>query len=264
MSTGRRKRDVRRRDELVMDHLDLVRILASRLGRRLPQQVELSELISVGVLGLIDAANRFQPSIGVPFDAFARRRIQGAMLDALRRLDWVPRSVREQRRAYDAAVVRLRLSLGREPNHAELSKDLGLSAAEYDRMRDRIRHAELAALQPLDDRRPDDLELAPTPEADQHTRLERLELRRWLAAAVTRLSERERQILTLSYIEERTLAEIGRVIGVGESRVSQLRSRAIDRLRSSLSDWLDLQQPGFAASVQSPDGFTGQLGAGEY
>lgn len=264
MSTARGKADIRRRDELVMDHLDLVRILASRLGRRLPQQVELSELVSVGVLGLIDAANRFEPATGVPFDAFARRRVHGAMLDALRRLDWVPRSVREQRRAYDAAVARLRQSAGREPNHAELAKALRLSAAEYDRMLDRIRHAELAALQPLDDRRPDDVELPLPPDVDQHTRLERLELKRWLAVAVTRLSERERRILTLSYIEERTLAEIGRQIGVGESRVSQLRSRAIARLRSSLSDWLDLQQPAFTPSVQTPGSFAGQLGAGDY
>jgi RNA polymerase sigma factor for flagellar operon FliA len=110
--------DQRQRDELVMSHVDLVRAMATRLSRRLPPQVETAELVSVGVMGLIDAATRFQPSLGVPFDAFARRRIHGAMLDALRRLDWVPRAVRERRRAIDGAIGRLRNALGREPESA--------------------------------------------------------------------------------------------------------------------------------------------------
>src|SRR5690606_10929663 len=103
--------DPGQRDALVMAHVDLVKSMASRLGRRLPSQVELSELVSVGVLGLIEAANRYQPSLGVPFDAFARRRIHGAMLDALRGLDWVPRSLRKLQRDLDGTIAGLRHTL---------------------------------------------------------------------------------------------------------------------------------------------------------
>ncbi|MEQ1908923.1 MAG: sigma factor, partial [Vicinamibacterales bacterium] len=105
--------DLETRDRLVMEHVGLVRALAGRLAHRVPSQVEVSELISVGVLGLIDAASRFKPSLGVPFDAFARRRIHGAMLDALRDLDWAPRSVRKMGRTMDGTVARLRHELGR-------------------------------------------------------------------------------------------------------------------------------------------------------
>jgi RNA polymerase sigma factor for flagellar operon FliA len=105
------------RDHLVMTHVDLVKAMACRLRRRLPSQVEMSELVSVGVLGLIDAATRYQPTLGVPFDAFARRRIQGAMLDALRGLDWVPRSVRKMQRQSEEVTARLRQTLDRDLAH---------------------------------------------------------------------------------------------------------------------------------------------------
>ncbi|MBU3748807.1 MAG: hypothetical protein FGM36_16275, partial [Burkholderiaceae bacterium] len=115
-----------------------------RLAHRLPSQVEVSELISVGVLGLIDAAGRFRPGLGVPFDAFARRRIHGAMLDMLRDMDWASRSVRKQRRDLDAAIERLRLELGREPESGEVAEAVGVSEGQYDRMLDQLRSAELA------------------------------------------------------------------------------------------------------------------------
>ncbi len=134
------------RDKLVMDHVGLVKALANRLAHRLPSQVEVSELISVGVLGLIDAAGRFRPGLGVPFDAFARRRIHGAMLDMLRDMDWASRSVRKQRRDLDAAIERLRLELGREPEGGEVAEALGVSEGQYDRMLDQLRSAELASI----------------------------------------------------------------------------------------------------------------------
>src|SRR6266540_2485007 len=113
--------DVSERNQLVMQHVGLVKALAHRLAQRLPSQVEMHDLISVGVLGLIDAAGRYRPSMGVPFDAFARRRVQGAMLDALRDLDWAPRSLRKLRRDLDAAVARLRHELGKEPDETQIA-----------------------------------------------------------------------------------------------------------------------------------------------
>lgn len=232
--------DPAERDALVLAHVDLVKAMASRLGRRLPSQVELSELVSVGVLGLIEAANRYQPSLGVPFDAFARRRINGAMLDALRGLDWVPRSLRKLQRDVDQTISKLRHTLGREPEAAEIASALGVSTDDYDAKLDELRLAEVAVVQPAGtgDESLGLLDVA-VDEHGPYGQLERRELRARLAEAIGRLPERERQILAMSYEQEMTLAEIGRVIGVGESRVSQLRTQAVARLRSMLREWLE-------------------------
>ena len=131
--------DIETRDKLVMEHVGLVKALASRLAHRIPAQVELSELISVGVLGLIDAAGRYRPSLGVPFDAFARRRIHGAMLDALRELDWAPRSLRKMRRRVDSVVAQLRHDLQREPKEQEIAAALDITEPEYERVLDQLR-----------------------------------------------------------------------------------------------------------------------------
>ena len=229
--------DLETRDKLVMAHVGLVKAMASRLANRLPSQVEVSELISVGVLGLIDAAGRFKPSLGVPFDAFARRRIQGAMLDSLRDLDWAPRALRKLRRDVDGAMAALRADLKREPDANEIASALGVSEKEYDKMLDQLRSADLATIRQAstDSEGGSILEVAVDPSEGPHTRLERKELREYLAKAIVQLPERERHILALYYDEELTLAEIGEVIGVGESRVSQLRTQAIARLRSILS-----------------------------
>jgi len=224
------------RDHLVMTHVDLVKAMASRLRRRLPSQVEVSELVSVGVLGLIDAATRYQPTLGVPFDAFARRRIQGAMLDALRGLDWVPRSVRKMQRQSEEITARLRQSLGREPESEEIAAAMGMSIDDYTHLLDEIRTIEVAVARPSQsDGEPTSLiDLVIDTGSGQQVQLERAELRQQLALALRQLPERERHVLSLSYVQELTLAEIGKVLGVGESRVSQIRTQAILRLRSLL------------------------------
>jgi RNA polymerase sigma factor for flagellar operon FliA len=231
------------RDELVLAHVDLVKAMAHRLRRRLPSQVEVQELVGAGVVGLIDAASRFEPALGVPFDAFARRRIHGAMLDALRGLDCVPRSVRRLQRQVEQAIVRLRQSMGREPESSEIAEAVGLTADQYQRLLDDLRTTEVAVVRSAEgDGGPFSvLALVIDPDEGPQATLERRELRRHLAEALTQLPERERQILALSYVEELTLAEIGEVFGVGESRVSQLRTQAIMRLRSSLRRMLTLE-----------------------
>jgi RNA polymerase sigma factor for flagellar operon FliA len=228
------------RDALVLAHVDLVRALASRLGRRIPPHVDVSELVSVGVVGLIDAATRYQPSLGVPFDAFARRRINGAMLDALRDLDWVPRSVRRLQRSLEDALTKLRHELGDEPADEQIAAELGLSHERYERMLDDLRWTDLSIVRSSSghDDDGDGLELAVDPDEGPHASLERTELKARLADALGEIPERERQILALYYQKDLTLAEIGAVIGVGESRVSQLRTQAILRLRSLLREWV--------------------------
>ena len=231
--------DPQARDQLVLAHVGLVKALAHRLRRRLPAQVEVSELVSVGVLGLIEAATRYQPSLGVPFDAFARQRIHGAMLDALRSLDTVPRSVRRLQRQAEDAIGSLRHRLGREPEVAEIAAELGVTVDQYEHMLHEMRLLELAVVRRSTTEDGVSLvDLAIDPEAGPYVQLERRELLRRLAAALAQLPERERQILSLSYEHDLTLAEIGQVIGVSESRVSQLRTQAIARLRSILRVWL--------------------------
>jgi RNA polymerase sigma factor for flagellar operon FliA len=165
------------------------------------------------------------------------------MLDALRDLDWAPRSLRKLRRDLDAAIAQLRHELGRDPEDSEIAEAMRLSQAEYERALEQVRSLELGAIRQLDAPAPDGtslIELCIDPDEGPETRLERVELRAHLAKALIELPDRERQILALYYEEELTMAEIGEVIGVCESRVSQLRSLALSRLRVSLRASLGL------------------------
>lgn len=224
------------RDRLVLDHLTLVRALAGRLSRRLPSHVDGEELVGVGVMGLVEAAGRYESSTGVPFDAFARQRIHGAMLDELRRLDRAPRSVRSQQRALEQTLGRLRHELRREPESKEIAAAMSLSEEDYDHLLDQLQAAELPSLGRAGG--PDGerslIDIAIDTAAGPYAQLERRELRARLAAALRQLPERERQIIALYYDDELTLAEIGKVFGIGASRASQLRTQAIVRMRSMI------------------------------
>jgi RNA polymerase sigma factor FliA len=231
------------RDRLVVAHIGLVKALAQRLARRLPSQVEVADLISIGVLGLVEAAGRYEASTGVPFDAFARRRVQGAMLDALRDLDWAPRSLRKLRRHVDGTISQLRSQTGREPTESELAQALEMTETQYNTALEQLRSLEVAMIRPLEDTGSDRqplMDICIDPDVGPEVRLERRELRNLLASAIMQLPERERQVLALYYEEELTMAEIGEVLGVCESRVSQLRSLAISRLRSMLKETVHL------------------------
>ncbi len=225
------------RDALVIEHVGLVKTLALRLAQRLPPQVDVGDLISVGTLGLIDAASRYKASTGVPFDAFARRRVQGAMLDALRDMDWAPRSARRMRRTVDSTVAGLRHTLQREPSEAEIARAMDLPEADLQKALDQLKSMDLGLMRQLDSAGPDGaplIELCVDPSEGVVSQIERSEMRTLLASAIAELPERERHILALYYEEEMTLAEIGEVLGVCESRVSQLRTLAISRLRTTL------------------------------
>jgi RNA polymerase sigma factor for flagellar operon FliA len=230
------------RDKLVLDHLALVKTLASRLSRRLPPHVDGTELVGVGVMGLVDAAGRYEPSTGVPFDAFARQRIHGAMLDALRRLDRAPRAVRRQQRQLETALQRLRQALGREPETEEVADALALSVDDYHHLLDALHAADLASVQRVSRDDGDEgrslLDLALDRGEGPYAQLERRQLHARLVRALHALPERERHIIALYYDDELTLAEIGKVFNIGASRVSQLRTQAIARLRSLLAEEL--------------------------
>jgi RNA polymerase sigma factor for flagellar operon FliA len=236
--------DTSLRDRLVLEYAPLVKTLARRLARRLPSTVDVDDLMSIGMVGLIEAAGRYRPTLGVPFDAFARRRVHGAMLDALRDLDWAPRSMRRRQRDIDAAIAALQQRLGREPSEEEVAREMGVALEQLRGALDEIRTLELGAARALEGGADATslIEFCVDPGEDVVARIERSQLVEHLGRALDRLPARERQILSLYYEHELTLAEIGQVIGVGESRVSQLRALAISRLRAHMRRVLGLEE----------------------
>ncbi len=218
--------------------LPFVEALARRMASAMPNSIDIGDLVQDGVLGLIDAANRFDESRNIKFETFAERRVRGAMIDALRKDAW-PRGVRRQRRELDAAREALRRELGHEPSMADLAARVGSDEKRLSRTIVRINTIE--ATSPLATGEHFDESSLPTalvpsePESPDHA-YERLEARGRVRGAIQALPWRERKVIGLYYYGEVTMKEIGAEIGVNESRVSQLHARAIRRLRESLGD----------------------------
>lgn len=234
-----------RRDALVMEHLPTVRFIARRISKHLPQHVEMEDLVSAGLVGLLDAASRFDSSKQVQFKSYAQFRIRGAIVDSLRTLDWSPRELRRQGRELQEAIRSLSIKLGRTPTEVEVSEEMGLSLAVLHQLTGELKNLTVSSLDADLDEGEGDPEVSSVPAGSGYDPLLRCiagENRERLAAAIDLLPERERLVLTLSYFEEMTLKEIGATLGVVESRVSQLRSAAITRLRSHLRPRVRRQQ----------------------
>jgi RNA polymerase sigma factor FliA len=224
-------------DEALREHLPMVRFLALRMRERLPQQVEMEDLISAGVVGLMDAMQKFDPRKKVQFRTYAQFRVRGAMLDSLRALDWGPRDLRRKARAIEEAIRSLSATLGKAPTENEVANELGMELHAYQQLLGELSGLELSSLNdtPTDDAGVEALALIPAgPEDDPFFKCQSSEMRRLLADAIANLPERERMVLTLYYYEELTMREVGAVMGVVESRVSQLHSSAMARLRAAL------------------------------
>ena len=229
------------RERLVVAYSPLVKFVAGRTGARLPSHVEQSDLISYGMLGLLEAMDRFDPRRQIRFETFAMQRIRGAIIDELRSLDWVPRSVRSRAREIEQANSKLEHKLGRAPTDAELSDALGIAESDLQDSLIQISNSSILALEELwmtPDASGDKVSLldtiedenAPNPQAA----LDSSEVKDRLQEAIQDLPERETLVVALYYFENLTLREIGDVLGVTESRVSQLHSKAVLRLRSRL------------------------------
>jgi RNA polymerase sigma factor for flagellar operon FliA len=203
------------RDRLILTYAPLVKYVAGRLGSGLPAHVEEEDLVSYGLLGLIGAIERYDPDRDVKFETYAIARIKGAIIDELRSLDWVPRSVRARAREIERAMAALEAKLHRPPTDEEIANQVGITTEEL----------EVALIDTIEDTE------APSPESS----LSATELKEALGEAIARLPEREKLVVTLYYYEELTLREIGEVLGVTESRVSQLHTKAILRLKARLS-----------------------------
>lgn len=223
------------RERLILEHLPQVRLIARRIHDRLPDSVALEDLISTGVVGLISAIDRFDPTHKVKLKTYAEYKIRGAILDSLRGLDWAPRQQRKRAKQIEAAICAAEQKLKRAPTEDEIAKELQLSMAEYHEWLVDIRGVNLGSLESHsgDEDGRDLLRFISDKEDNWPSRLlERAELERLLAAAIERMPAMEKTVLSLYYREEMTLREIARIVNLHESRISQLKSQAILRLRS--------------------------------
>ena len=223
---------INHRHQTIIKNFSLVDKVAARLYRRLPNHVDFDELISVGSVGLIDAANRFQDNRGVPFERYAEIRIQGSMIDHLRQQDWVPRSVRERARDIEQIKTRLTEQLNRDPSTLEVANAFGMSVAEY---RQKEASAQIQTMvsteTPIGDEGSCLGDLLACSGIDQLADIERSELLAVLRQAISGLNEADQQVIEQYFFQEMTLKEIGDSLGVTESRACQIRQRAVGRLR---------------------------------
>ncbi len=230
------QRDEEARDQLIVHYSPLVKFVAGRVAAGLPAGVDTGELTGTGVFGLMDAVNRFDPSLGFKFETFAVPRIKGAILDGLRALDWVPRSVRTHSRQIETAVAKLNNELKRAPTDEEICTEIGIGIEELHKWLSTISVANVGPLDHLVGAGDgEQRQLPASPDQGPDVAIEEKELRQTMRAEIRNLPERERTVVALYYDEGMTLSEIGSVLGVTESRVSQIHSKAIIMLRSQLA-----------------------------
>ena len=225
---------------MLRQYSPLVRRLAHQMMAKLPANVEVDDLIQVGMIGLADALSRFDPAQGVQIETFATQRIRGAMLDELRGADWLSRGTRKQQRDIEKAVHRLEQRLGRAPHESEIAVEMGLSLDDYQEMLGKVRGTQLIYLEDMSGDEGDqdflDRHVADRGSDPQHL-LQDDRMRHALVEAIKKLPEREQLVMSLYYEEDMNLKEIAAVLGVTESRVCQLHSQAIARLRVKLREW---------------------------
>ncbi len=227
------------RDEMLEAHMPLVRLVAERIHRRLPPGVDLGSLIHSGIVGLLEALQRYDARRGVAFQTYARYRIQGEIMEYLRSLDWVSRSVRAWGRKMAVARTRLAGRLGREASPEEMASELGVPLTEYYRVDQKVSEATLLSLEDLtpaseEEWRKTQEEFGTRSFQDPFASVEGKELVEKLAVAIETLPERERLVVTLYYHEELTLREIGEILGLTEGRICQIHTQAVTRLQSAL------------------------------
>jgi RNA polymerase sigma factor for flagellar operon FliA len=230
------------RERLLLEHLPQVRYIARRIHDRLPAQVPLEDLVHAGVVGLIDAVEKFDPGKNVQLKCYAKFRIRGAILDSLREMDWGPRQLRRQARRIEEAHRDLKLRLGRVATEPELAAAVGMSLGEFQHLLGELRGLDLGSLQAESTAGKSDEDVVRyqpgAADRDPFFLCLRGEMKSLVGTALEDLGEKERQVMILYYLEELTMKEVGVVLGVGESRVSQIHSVALVRLRSRLEEIL--------------------------
>lgn len=228
------------RNALIERYAPLVKYVAGRMAMNMPPQVEFDDLVSYGIFGLIDAIEKYEPARGFKFKTYATTRIRGAIIDELRALDWIPRSVRQKSRELQQVYAELENRLGRAATDDEIARELGISVKDLDQRLSDVSGTAVISLEDVWHVGSDDDEiqvgdtLAGSEKDMPNYKIEREEVKRILISAIKELPDREKEVIALYYYEELTLKEIGLVLGVTESRVSQLHSKAVLRLKSKL------------------------------
>lgn len=232
--------DAKARDELILNYSPLVKYVAGRLASSLPQTVDTSDLISYGIFGLIDAIEKYDLDRAIKFETYAIARIKGAIIDELRALDWVPRSVRSRAREIERAYIDLENEIRRAPTDNEVAERIGVSSKEFQDILTKLSYTSVVSFEELwvggdrDDSQSAVGAIRDDTADDPVSVFESAEVKDILAGAIDRLPDREKTVIALYYYEGLTLKEIGQVLGVTESRVSQLHTKAVLRLRGRL------------------------------
>lgn len=244
------------RDRFIEEMIPYVKFIAYRVAGRLPPSVDLNDLVNYGVIGLLDACKKFDPERGLKFKTYAERRIRGAILDGMRSADWVPRSVRKKRRQLEAAYRQVEQELGRSATDEEIAAHMCITTTELGLILHDVQGVSLGSLEEFAEY--GDVETflhpgftKPMEDSDPHALIERDELRQIIAGAVAELPEKERLICSLYYYEELTMKEIGQVIGISESRVSQLHTKTMLRIRPRIESVLAGESSKILAPVES-------------
>ena len=237
-------KDPLERERLLQENLPEVRYIARRIHDRLPSHVPFDDLVHAGILGLIDAVDKFDASRKVQLKSYAQFRIRGAILDSLRQMDWGPRALRRQARKMEDAQRELAAKLGRSGTEPEIAEHMGITLEEYQQLLGELRGLDLGSLQAgTSEENPENPHVSVTSkeEEDPFHQYARTEMREYLASAIEELDEKERHVLGLYYLEELTMKEVGLILDIGESRVSQIHTAAILRLRARLREKLGNQ-----------------------
>ena len=228
------------REEVIIQYSPMIKYVANRIAMRLPPHIEVDDLISVGVLGLMDAISKYDSSRGAKFKTYAEFRVRGAILDELRSMDWVPRSIRQKASKVDKVVQGLQAKLRRTPEDEEVAKEMGLSLDQFHETLNETKSIPIFSLEDLGIAKESGDQqslldcLAGKADADPQTQVRLVELKEIIAKAIDALPEKERLMVSLYYYEELTMKEIGAVLDITESRVSQIHSKAVYRLRTKL------------------------------
>ncbi len=238
----KKKRDPLIREAFIKQYAPLVKYVAGKVAANMPQSVDFDDLVGFGVFGLIDAIDKFDPDKNVKFKTYAVTRIRGAIFDELRSIDWVPRSVRQKSREMEEAIATLEAKLGRPANDTEIAESMGLNEAEFSKTMMKISGTSILSLNDVwysaDDS--DKISIGDSIESPMSLNpdavMEREEIKRVIVQSIQELPEKEKKVLVLYYYEDLTLKEIGKVLEVTESRVSQLHTKAILRLRAKLTN----------------------------
>ncbi len=230
-------------NKMVEEYSVLIKYIAYRIAKRLPSHVEIDDLISSGVIGLIDAIEKFDPNRGALFKTYAEFRIKGAILDELRSLDWVPRSVRQKVQSLEAVSVKLEHKLGRSASEEEVAREMGVSLEEYYQITNHASNMPLVRLEDFGINSQNDRMtlidcLAGAKDSNPQTHVRLNELKQIIAGAIDSLPKKERLMISLYYYEELTMKEIGEVLGITESRVSQIHSKAVLKLKIKLKKFM--------------------------